>query len=128
MKIKMLSFVLVCLSFASCVKRNDDGSYTFSVSRASLGDYVYVDASNCVHVDKQCENISNNGQGVAFVKTDEFKEAYRTDLLDSNRYVHPNAELIFSTLSDASYQSCTFCSKCVSDADYEELTGSNERK
>ena len=60
---------------------------------ARLGEYVYVDAHDVVHIDRKCSRLNYKGMRSERVKRESLHRSYDT----------------------------TFCSKCVSDKDYEEL-------
>lgn len=103
MKKTLLAIILPILF--SCSSNKDSGEITAKTDTdeytdEQLGEYVYIDMGNCLHIDRHCRNLCNNksekgfriNYRVYFVKTKQMAEA-------------PDS----------------YCANCVSDKAYKKL-------
>lgn len=92
--------IVSCILVLSCSSSKEQGGYEMKDTSKQLGEYVYVDASGCLHVDRHCLNLCLNKS-------------------EKGNWV--NYQVSFVKAGQLADFPESFCARCVSDRDYKKL-------
>lgn len=130
---KNLVVILMIFLFSSCwshtpSKNEEELAKTISNSLSAdndsvdeevptIGQYVYIDRTGCLHIQQDCYSLDNNDQMILYAETSDEKTESSLDIEGSRYALHRIS--VKGQLKNEDLNFC--CTRCVNDSNYNIL-------